>query len=130
MVSIIAITKKAYADTQLSYKRNPSYSDRIKEEKAYKERNLHWNGTPYVTVARITSAIKTVKQYNDFNPNKVILALKSLGDIRVKLAREGSPALYIKCGKVDPHLVFAKMKEVYADEVDIQKSGIVRAWWD
>ncbi len=146
----IANTKIAYADSIGYPEFAPLDSPEVKawEEKAYKTRKLDWTGTPYMTPEQWHQVAKIVGQYNEFDPNKVYLALKQFKGIQVKMARESSPSIYIKYGSNDPKKIekvmtkFANADEVHIDYVMgkydrkykyhpiTQKKGFMRIWWD
>lgn len=136
-------TKTAYADSWME------------GEEGYKKRNLSWKGTAYMTPQDWFKNAKIVGEYNEFNPEKVFLILKSYPDAKIKLGREGSVAIYIDYGKHNPNKIMKDLKVLgSADELDFVERGwkiskykagkiteheipfprgvnkLIRIWWD
>jgi hypothetical protein len=128
---VLAATKRAYGDSQQFPN---TIEGQLKEQKAYKTRNLNFRAPAPVsvvdaieimTVALCVPSAET-EAYNNFKPNH--LALLPVGS-KVILAREGSVCAYAKLpeGKtIDARTQRAMM----VDEFHPQADGTVRLWWD
>jgi len=128
---VLAATKRAYGDSQQFPN---TIEGQLKEQKAYKTRNLNFRAPAPVsvvdaieimTVALCVPSPET-EAYNNFKPNH--LALLPVGS-KVILAREGSVCAYAKLPKgqtIDARTQRAMM----VDEFHPQADGTVRLWWD
>jgi len=118
----LAAAKKAYADTWTnppkgSVMGSPEYG--AWWNKVEKQRNLEWKGTLFHTPKRWLEIAGVVGEYNKFTPKRTFDLLKDL-PVTVKLAREGSVAVYVRG---DPAVLdkVAKRFKDYADEIDYVK---------
>jgi len=123
-------TRTAYADTWMG------------GEEGYKKRNLQWKGTAYLTPKDWFECAKFVGEYNAFDPKKVHLILGNFPDARIKLARQGSVAIFIKPKGHNPKHIMRDLRVLGdADELGLvkgvtskfteEKGGkIIRVWWD
>lgn len=134
--SSIRETKKAYADSVCVEKHkfgSPEYQKCSR--RADKQRNLDWKGTPFMSVKKFGKHAKIVGPHNDFEPDKVTNKLAIFGNkIKVKLARESSPAVYID-GNEKVLKQVASVFEDYADEVGMDFNAdankkVLRLWFD
>lgn len=129
--SPISETKKAYADSVCSAKHkfgSPEYQKC--ERRAYKQRILDWKGTAFMSVKKFKKHAQIVGMYNEFDPDIVSDMLAVFGKkIKVKLARESSPAVYVKG---DPETIkkVATVFNRYADEVGVEPDKTLRIWFD
>lgn len=78
-------------------------------------------------------ACLAIEAYNEFEGTKVVTAINRIIAIdrfaRIYVGREGSPVLYVTAyGKADQ--VMAALKDAGPDELDLDGSNTVRAWWD
>ena len=92
-------------------------------------RNLDWNGE-YTDAMTLAKQVQIVGEYNDFNPQVIGKVLLYCGfNAQYRLAREGSPALYIKGwqGSIETLKAIAQ-----ADEADVYEGNgtEIRLWWD
>jgi len=83
----------------------------------------------------LIEAISLVKSYNEFEGEKVSSFLKKYKNIIDYLAfgREGSPLilLHIRKGFEEKDKLLKEAKEeLIPDEINIDKEGYVRLWWD
>lgn len=86
------------------------------------------------TLAGAQAAVRAIGKYNNFDGEKIVTALESCDfeDIYgewVEIGREYSPVLYIRSYGSEAE-VMAAMRDAQADEVEVDKRGYVRAWWD
>lgn len=128
---VLTSTKRAYCDSE----RFPNTIEgQLKEQKAYKNRNLNFKAPAPVSVADAVT-IMTVAlcvpspdtdAYNNFRPSHLGMLPEGT---KVTLAREGSVCAYVKLpeGKtIDARTQRAMM----VDEFHPQADGTVRLWWD
>lgn len=87
------------------------------------------------------AAIQSIGPYNEFEPEGVIVRLRSLIDKgyefdSIAVGREYSPVLYITAQRTHRDEagvtvgVMTAMRDAEADEVDIERETTIRAWWD
>ena len=128
---VLAATKRAYGDSQQFPN---TIEGQLKEQRAYKGRNLNWRAsapvsvTDAVEIMRVALCVPTVDTdaYNNFQPG--FLELMPEGT-KVILAREGSVCAYAKLPKgqtIDARTQRAMM----VDEFHPQSDGTIRLWWD
>lgn len=92
-------------------------------EAGYKRRNLQFKSNTFVSLPDAKRIVaKAIPQgYNEFNA----AVLDKFPDYaKFKIAREGSPCLYVK-GRLLPN-----RECVGADEMNDQSDGTTRFWWD
>jgi hypothetical protein len=128
---VLAEIKRAYGDSQQFPN---TIEGRIKEQKAYKSRNLNFrapesvNSREAAEIMKVALGCKSLSEsgYNEFAP-KFLLQLPK--NARVTLAREGSVCVYVKLppGEDFDHADADSMK---ADEYRVTDDGSIRLWWD
>jgi len=117
----------AYADAVI-----PDMTDDQWQE-ASKVRNLLWRGErmPLTEAAILYEAI--VDGYNEFKP-LMLTELKSVFDgkgIEVTPAREHSVCVYLWIpDEIKAEVLIWIVNNWNADEMDMQKDGSLRVWWD
>ena len=112
----------AYADSHIS-----------NFDKAIKIRNLQFAGVSTKNKKLAQKQVNQIGKYNEFSPSRLSSVISSPEVKEIRVAREGSPAIYFTTTK--PIITREKLKRVFADEVDVvrkTKNGkfVVRAWWD
>lgn len=118
---------RAYADATKDKK-----FSKLKFTAATKFRNLDFNGE-FVSPGEAKQMIKVIDTYNNFTSKIGTEMINTPGVTEVRIAREGSPAMYFKT--TNPKTLRNKLKQDgEADEVDIESRNgnifTVRAWWD
>ncbi len=118
---------KAYAD---SGPRKRGESDEKWWDRVSKQRNLRFEGTAFFNPKDFEEIIKPIGGYNEFDPETTARILKQFKGVKAKIARESSPAVYIK-GDEETLRKVANNFKGYADEVDIDKNKkVLRVWFD
>ena len=120
----------------------------------YATRSLDFKSERIRDFGTLSEALRAIGKYNEFDPEKVLNALKQVwGDISdVQIARESSPAIYINLpywdnqrikgsdtaqarrleyAEIDDIVTKAKKALDWAlfDEFDVERNTI-RVWWD
>lgn len=106
---------------------------RSRVEASYEVRDLNWRGlrAPLAEVAKLYTAI--VGSYNNFTPDMPTKLSEAFSDsgIEAAPAREGSVCIYLWIPDEWEKRVKKFISEEWeADEVDDQKDGSLRVWWD
>jgi hypothetical protein len=118
---------RAYAD---SGPRKKGESDEAWWNRVSKQRNLEFEGTEFFNPHDFEEVIKPIGGYNEFDSETTARILKKFKGIKAKIAREGSPAVYIKGDEKTLKQVADNFKG-YADEVDIDRNKkVLRVWFD
>ena len=128
---VLSATKRAYGDSQQFPN---TIEGQLKEQKAYKARNLNFRAPAPVSVTDAVSIMTVAlcvpsaetEAYNNFRPSHLGMLPEGA---KVTLAREGSVCAYVKLpeGKtIDARTQRAMM----VDEFHPQADGTVRLWWD
>lgn len=128
---VLSATKRAYGDSQQFPN---TIEGRLKEQKAYKSRNLNFRAPASVSVfdaieimrIALCVPVSTVDAYNNFRPG--YLGMLPTGT-KVTLAREGSVCVYVTLPEgmtIDARTQRAMM----VDEFHPQSDGTIRLWWD
>ncbi len=102
-------------------------------KRAYTERTrqLNFKASKAVPATALSITLKPIGRYNEFSPTRVATAIRSVDPAaRVIVAREGSPALYIKTAKSKMIKMTVALKTAKADEINKRPNGWIRAWWD
>jgi len=82
-----------------------------------KKRNLNWTGTNFYKPDMWLKLTKPIGEYNKFTPEKTYKMLRDL-PVEVKLAREGSVAVYVWAQDKKTLDEVAKRFNGYADEIN------------
>ena len=99
-------------------------------EAGSKHRNLNFKASEFVprNEAYDICSRAIPEGYNEFTAN---LIEELPNDVMIKIAREGSVALYVKT--IDQKTLDMTLEEtnhLRADEVHYQEDGTLRLWWD
>ena len=129
MTEVSAQVAEAYADCW-DYKPEPGVFIGPGWEAVSARRNLEFLATRYLPRDEAKWVMQQwVKEYNNFTPD-VLDALPP--EAMVRIAREGSPAIYVKlpygCKRKCP--TAKRMAADERDEMALQSSLVVRYWWD
>lgn len=114
----IQATKKAYADSFIPGTAKfgtPAW--KTYWEVANQQRNLNWEGTDFHTPEDWLKIARLIGSYNEFEAQRVYDKLRGL-PVKVKLAREGSVAVYVSGDKKSLDEVARRFRG-YADEIDM-----------
>jgi len=98
--------------------------------RAYTERTrrLNFHASRPVAATALSVTLKPIGRYNEFSPTRVATAIRGADpNAQVIVAREGSPALYIKTTR--PVAMRRALLKAKVDEVN-KKGSWIRAWWD
>lgn len=128
---VLAATKRAYCDSEQFPN---TVEGRLKEQRAYKNRNLNFKAPAPVSpkdaveIMRVALCVESPNTcaYNDFQPAHLGMLPECA---EVTLAREGSVCAYVKLPKgltIDARTQRAMM----IDEFHPQADGTIRLWWD
>ena len=107
---VLQEVKQAYADCWMK-----------RQQMGMKTRNLNFIASEFVSVEEAEKIMeKCIVYYNNFEPKLLKLLPKNS---TVKIAREGSVALYVTCNK-------KPVKKMKFDECRQVSTGYWRLWWD
>lgn len=120
-----------------------------------KTRSLDFKSETITDFEQFKAMVRVIDRYNAFDAEAVIEALKSIWPalMSVQIAREGSPALYFKLPYWTGQMIGAPneagsvrlaegeiklielelreaLRDLEADEIDLQYGYVLRAWWD
>lgn len=84
---------------------------------------------PYSITETIKIMRETCPAYNAFDVDSLELYAEELKNARIYIGREGSVCLYIDDIEGDEQAELA-LRNLSADEIDLQGDGIYRVWWD
>lgn len=97
----VRCTREAYGDSDVNYG-------------TFRRRSLQFH-TTWMDVEQAVECVREIPTYNGFRPDHVVAVLESLPEtVRVVVAREGSPALYL--WTQDPKTVFSAFASMTAAE--------------
>lgn len=128
---VLFATKRAYCDSEQFPN---TIEGQLKEQKAYKARNLNFRApasvsvTDAVTIMTVSLCVPSAETeaYNNFRPSH--LGMLPEGS-EITLAREGSVCAYVKLPK-GKTINARTQRAMKVDECDSQPDGTVRLWWD
>jgi hypothetical protein len=129
MTEVSSQVAEAYADSW-DYHPQPGVFMGPDWDAVSARRNLEFLATRYLPRDEAKWVMQQwVKQYNEFTPE---LLDRLPEEAMVRIAREGSPAIYVKlpfgCKRKCP--TAKRMAADERDEVALQSSLVVRYWWD
>lgn len=129
MASVSDQVKEAYADCW-DYQPWPGPYMNPDWERVAQIRNLEFLATRYLPRDDAQAVMEQwVKQYNNFKPS---LLSRLPEDCEVRIAREGSPCIYVKLpwGHKVKMPTAKRMAADERDEMTLQSSRVIRYWWD
>jgi hypothetical protein len=84
---------------------------------------------PHTITEAIQVMTETCPAYNAFEVGSLDLYAEELKNAQIFIAREGSVCFYIAGIEGDEQAELA-LRNLSADEIDLQGDGIFRVWWD